>query len=515
MEPEPPKVHHSQQDSNVEIDLGDFDTGIGLGEPQDQGLGLGDSDIIQPGSFDLEPIPEDLGKTPIPTASPVPPGPPPEPVHEQSGVDVFGIENLPDPKDHIQTLPEDSEMEIDLGGMDVGAPPDLPPLSLEDDFSIPEPPDTAPPTIPDALPEPEFNLDMESAPTITEEPEPLEIDSPQVDDNQLFEIETSISEESSVAQEHEDSKLDIKINPEELVKRPEKASPDEPFAALELEADDLEIEVEEHHFESAEPIPEMEIDKSLLIQSPSVDSSKKTDSHSQSSSVIEELDLDSIMEKEDSVYDLDSPFKDDMTGADIAFDAEDDLLQGEGLFLEEEFMEIEISVEPELIAIRHWLKELEKQRTSTIEKNMMEIFEEFKKGVDEKIGQEDYDTRYNLGIAYKEMGLLEEAIHEFLISAKHPMKFFDSAGLLGMCFRDKGMFSEAIKWFEQALESAGREKEEYLAIRFELVITLKLQEDYLRALTICQDIMKDSPNFRNIGEIYNEIKDLAATSQKE
>ena len=106
-------------------------------------------------------------------------------------------------------------------------------------------------------------------------------------------------------------------------------------------------------------------------------------------------------------------------------------------------------------AIKYWVEELQKQRTSTIEKNMMEIFKEFKKGVDEKIGQEDYDTRYNLGIAYKEMGLIEEAIHEFLISSKHPLKFFDSAGLLGICFREKGMMDESIGWFEKALATPG------------------------------------------------------------
>jgi tetratricopeptide (TPR) repeat protein len=515
--PHAPKVHHSQQDSNVEIDLGDFDTGVNLEESPKMGLGLGDSDVIQPGSFEIEP---DL----IPKSStPVPPGPPPEPVHEQSGVDVFDLNDLSEPDDHIHSNPEDSKVEIDLGGMDLGKQvEDFPPLSFADDeLSLPDENLISTP-IPEMPPEPDFGLERNTAPTFQEtplpppmdlEPEAFEFEPPPPMEDQVFEIETSISQESSLAQEHEDSKLDIKINPQELVKSTDKTLSEESFAALELEAEDLEIEVEEEAAIITDPIPDLEIDKSLLIMSPSADSSKKGDSQSQSSSVIEELDLDSIMEKEDSVYDLDSPFKDDMTGADIAFEHEEDLLQGEGLFLEEEFLEVEKSVLPELTAIGYWLKELEKQRTSTIEKNMMEIFEEFKKGVDEKIGQEDYDTRYNLGIAYKEMGLLEEAIHEFLISAKHPMKFFDSAGLLGMCFREKGMFSEANKWFEQALETSGRQKEEYLAIRFELVVTLKLKEDYLRALSICQDIIKEDPSFRNTTEIYNEIKNLAANSE--
>ena len=112
---------------------------------------------------------------------------------------------------------------------------------------------------------------------------------------------------------------------------------------------------------------------------------------------------------------------------------------------------------------------------------MMEIFQAFQKGVDEKIGQEDFDTRYNLGIAYKEMGLIEEAIHEFLIAAKHPLKFFDAAGLLGICFRDQGMFEESINWFERALESHDRKEDDYKAVKYELILTARLKEDYLYA----------------------------------
>jgi tetratricopeptide (TPR) repeat protein len=205
---------------------------------------------------------------------------------------------------------------------------------------------------------------------------------------------------------------------------------------------------------------------------------------------------------------LDSPFK-ELSGADLALeDSEEELLTGENLFIDEAFMEVEKNVEDELEAIVFWLKELEKQRTSTIEKNMMEIFEEFKKGVDEKIGKEDYDTRYNLGIAYKEMGLLEEAIHEFLISAKHPAKFFDSAGLLGMCFREKGMFNEAITWFDKALETPERRKEEYLAVKYEMVITLKLKENFRGAIKMLEEIIKVSPNYRNVAQLHGEIKTL-------
>ena len=159
-----------------------------------------------------------------------------------------------------------------------------------------------------------------------------------------------------------------------------------------------------------------------------------------------------------------------------------------------------------MAAIEFWQGELEKQRTSTIEKNMMEIFEEFKKGVEEKIGQEDYDTRYNLGIAYKEMGLIDEAIHEFLISSKHPLKLFDSAGLLGICFREKGMYDDAISWLEKAMEAPDRGEEEYLSIKYELVLTYIKKEDWTTADSTIGEIAQKNPKFRDIQKIQPEVK---------
>ena len=217
------------------------------------------------------------------------------------------------------------------------------------------------------------------------------------------------------------------------------------------------------------------------------------------------LDIDNIFTSDGVPPSNESPFK-DIDENELA-ESEVDIFKSENVFLEEEeYYETEKAVSSELSAIKYWIDELQKQRTSTVEKNMMEIFQAFKKGVDEKIGQEDYDTRYNLGIAYKEMGLIEEAIHEFLIASKHPLKFFDAAGLLGICFREQGMFEESITWFEKALESSDRREDDYKAVKYELILTAKLKEDYLYAKKLAAEIMNKDPNYRNIKEIYEEIK---------
>lgn len=317
-----------------------------------------------------------------------------------------------------------------------------------------------------------------------------------------FEIEPSITDESHVVQEHEDSKIDINIG--EFEKKSEVKLPKEEFTDL----DDLSFDIDMEGPEETEDIPIIEIDKDQIIQSPSPElkqEEKKEEPALSSSNNF--LDIDNVIMEEGSDSSPESPFG-EITQQDIfTLESDEEILkQGEFFLDDEAYLKPENNVSKELESINSWIEEIQKQKTSTIEKNMSEIFKEFRKGVDEKIGQEDYDTRYNLGIAYKEMGLIEEAIYEFLISSKHPLKFFDSAGLLGMCFREKGVYNDAISWFEKAIETPGREEEEYLAVKYELVLTLKLNEDYGLAKKLANEILRVDRNFRDISDLLKKIE---------
>ncbi|MEN8153235.1 MAG: tetratricopeptide repeat protein [Acidobacteriota bacterium] len=333
-----------------------------------------------------------------------------------------------------------------------------------------------------------------------EKPIPLENElSDALDKNEdIFNIETSLSDESSGVQEMEDSKFDIDIDniplPEEKV----------PVKSEFSDISKMQYEIEMEEPEENSDVIIDKIDEEILVQSPAVEEKDTKESSGLSSSGVM-LNLENAIEEE-SADEEESPFE-DISHNDIMLENEEELLKEELSFADSgEFLEIEDGIPGELEALKHWMKELEKQRTSTVEKNMMEIFEEFKKGVDEKIGQEDFDTRYNLGIAYKEMGLIEEAIHEFLIASKHPKKFFDSAGLLGMCFRDKGMVDDSIAWFNKALQTPKRSNEEYMAVKYELVISYKMKEDYSSALQVVEELYKENKSFRDITELRESLK---------
>ncbi len=127
-----------------------------------------------------------------------------------------------------------------------------------------------------------------------------------------------------------------------------------------------------------------------------------------------------------------------------------------------------------------------------------EMFREFKKGVEKQLGAEDYDTRYNLGIAYKEMGLLDEAIAEFQLASKDESRLLECCSMLGLCFLEKGMPQIAIKWFEKGLNSPGRSEEEQHGLRYDLAIAYESAGEPARALELYMDIYRVNARFRDV-----------------
>ncbi|HYA31484.1 MAG TPA: tetratricopeptide repeat protein, partial [Thermodesulfovibrionales bacterium] len=65
--------------------------------------------------------------------------------------------------------------------------------------------------------------------------------------------------------------------------------------------------------------------------------------------------------------------------------------------------------------------------------DVLDIFEEFKKGLEKELEAEDSETHYNLGIAYKEMGLIDDAIKEFQTARNDPKCSVRAMSMLGIC----------------------------------------------------------------------------------
>ena len=144
--------------------------------------------------------------------------------------------------------------------------------------------------------------------------------------------------------------------------------------------------------------------------------------------------------------------------------------------------------------------------TSGEEESIDEIFKAFRKKVDQQVEEEDYETRYNLGIAYKEMGLLDEAIGEFQYASRDPKLFMECCSILGICFREKGMSELAVKWYRKALASTGHPEEKTLGLRYDLAELHLERSEHSQALSLFSEVYGINSNYRDVASRIRELR---------
>ena len=124
-------------------------------------------------------------------------------------------------------------------------------------------------------------------------------------------------------------------------------------------------------------------------------------------------------------------------------------------------------------------------------------FSEFKKGLDQQLDDGDTETHYNLGIAYKEMGLYDDAVSEFRIAAIDPQRRIDCMTLQGICLRDKGDHAGAEEIFRNALVMDGLSGEERLSINYELAFLCETVGRKEEAVRFYLEVLAINPGFRD------------------
>jgi len=128
-----------------------------------------------------------------------------------------------------------------------------------------------------------------------------------------------------------------------------------------------------------------------------------------------------------------------------------------------------------------------------------DVFDQFKRGVEKAVRPEDSDTHYDLGIAYKEMGLLDDALGEFrtALTGKNRRKEVDLLTMIGLCHGMKGEHREAVQAFRHALHSEYLTGEAAKALHYELGAAHEALGETAVALWYFQKIVKVDPRYRD------------------
>ena len=128
------------------------------------------------------------------------------------------------------------------------------------------------------------------------------------------------------------------------------------------------------------------------------------------------------------------------------------------------------------------------------------VFEQFKKGVAEQVSEDDSDTHFDLGIAYKEMGLLPDARREFQVAMGDPRRRCLCWTMIGLIYIEEGQPRDAIEAFQSGLESPEQTPAETVGLHYELGMACEAAGLSDQARLHYDYVFKREPQFREVGQ---------------
>jgi tetratricopeptide (TPR) repeat protein len=142
---------------------------------------------------------------------------------------------------------------------------------------------------------------------------------------------------------------------------------------------------------------------------------------------------------------------------------------------------------------------------SILEKELTEIVREFREQVRKKVETKDYETRFNLGLAYLEQGLVEEAIEEFLMASEDPGRALDCASIISKAYKQNNNYNEALNWLEKSLGMVEVGSAEHFALLYELASLHEDNGDRRKALELYHRIKDWNPAYRDVSKKVDSL----------
>jgi tetratricopeptide (TPR) repeat protein len=142
------------------------------------------------------------------------------------------------------------------------------------------------------------------------------------------------------------------------------------------------------------------------------------------------------------------------------------------------------------------------------------MFGELKQELEEgsNATEEDPETHYNLGVAFREMGLLDEAIGELqkvcqAVEHGHPFPHvMQTYTWLSQCFLDKGVPEAAIRWYEKALDLPNLDQDTRTALHYELASSYETAGNRTSALNHFMEVYGSNIDYRDVAERIKTLK---------
>lgn len=123
----------------------------------------------------------------------------------------------------------------------------------------------------------------------------------------------------------------------------------------------------------------------------------------------------------------------------------------------------------------------------------------------------DYEAHFTLGIAYKNMGLYEDAMDEFHVSKSADSFYLDSCLMTALCLKDQRAYEPAIRGLEAVLSDPRCQGAKGQAVRYELGMLYEAESQWEQAVSTYQLI----PSFHDVPQRLESLRGKAQADPKE
>ena len=151
-------------------------------------------------------------------------------------------------------------------------------------------------------------------------------------------------------------------------------------------------------------------------------------------------------------------------------------------------------------------------QTGDEERDFASLLSQFKRKVAEHVDPADAAAHYDLGLAFKDMGLLDEAIGEFqkvcqvVEKGQQFPQALETYTWLADCFLQKGVPEAGIRWYGKALDVPNLGADRALAIQYELACAHQAAGDNQAALRHFMEVYGANIDYRDIAERIKALK---------
>lgn len=142
------------------------------------------------------------------------------------------------------------------------------------------------------------------------------------------------------------------------------------------------------------------------------------------------------------------------------------------------------------------------------QREFREILEQFKRGIDENLSADDYDAHYDLGIAFKEMGLLDEAVAEFQRAVRTPVAAsrLRASEALGAAFYEKAQYEVTETVLRRALDTADSGDDATIGLLYWLGRAVEAQGKGSEAIAIYERALAVDIRFMDLNERVTRLR---------